>query len=56
MLVGDASIVGAPDEDGDTTDVPQVVVDLLTVPLKVVSAVERPRRMQIPMDDLPPVG
>lgn len=30
MLVGNAVIVGLPDENGDSTDVPQVVIDLLT--------------------------
>ena len=120
MLVGNAIIVGAPDEDGDSTDVPQEVIDLLTgaseyavaiqmggtsepsesdgklssillplthgdpswcisvtrhedyfsaaawavvfrerwtdaVNVRVVSAVELPRRMQILMDALPPV-
>ncbi|WP_402843636.1 DUF3846 domain-containing protein [Microbacterium sp. GXS0129] len=120
MLVGDAIIVGIPDENGDGTDVPEEVVGLLTVareyaiaiqiggvsgpselggklssillPLtrgdpsgcvsvtryedyfsaaawavvfrvrwadavnvRAVSAVELPRRMQFPMDTLPPV-
>lgn len=31
MLVGDVIIVGAPDEDGDGTDAPEEIVDLLTV-------------------------
>ncbi|WP_185715069.1 DUF3846 domain-containing protein [Gulosibacter macacae] len=30
MLVGDAVIVGMPDENGDSTDVPERVVNLLT--------------------------
>lgn len=120
MLVGNAVIVGLPDENGDSTDMPREVVDLLTVageyavaiqiggasessgsdgklssillPLthgdpnwcisvtrhedyfsatawavvfrerwvdavnvRVVSALELPRRMQILMDSLPPV-
>lgn len=120
MLVGNAVIVGALDENGDSTDVPQEVTDLLTgtseyavaiqiggtatpngsdgklssvllplthgdpswcisvtrhedyfsaaawavvfrerwtdaVNVRVVSAVELPRRMQILMDELPPV-
>lgn len=120
MLVGNAVIVGLPDENGDSTDVPQVVIDLLTgaseyavaiqmggtsepggldtklssvllplthgdpswcisvtrhedyfsaaawavvfrerwtdaVNVRVISALELPRRMQILMDALPPV-
>ena len=30
MLVGNAVIIGQPDEDGNDTDVPQTVIDLLT--------------------------
>jgi hypothetical protein len=29
MLVGDAVLIGAPDEDGDTTDIPEVLVQVL---------------------------
>lgn len=40
MLVGNAIIVGAPDEDGDSTDVPQEVVDLLMVAREYAVAIQ----------------
>lgn len=37
LLVGDAVIVGCPDADGETTDVPEAVLQLLTEPVSMAS-------------------
>lgn len=40
MLVGNAVIVGLPDENGDSTDMPREVVDLLTVAREYAVAIQ----------------
>lgn len=50
MLVGDAVMVGQPDRDGDTTDVPREVVELLTAKSGYRLRVEVPRRGISAMD------
>lgn len=40
MLVGDVVIVEPPDDDGDGTDVPEEVVDLLTVAREYAIAIQ----------------
>lgn len=40
MLVGNAIIVGVPDENGDSTDVPEEVVDLLMVAREYAVAIQ----------------
>lgn len=51
MLVGDAVIVGAPDENGDGTDVPKEIVDLLAVDREYAVAIRFGRSSAVSASD-----